>query len=145
MKALTIRIDSQFKEIKGEMKEMRDRCNKCGRPHPSLDYDDKPMGGPKEEEEIYASREYRGGYRGNYYGRNSSNWRDHVIDEITKDELDALLDDSKPFLNTPEKISVTPLYKEFDEFMSGNAQEDKVKDDFKELPPKDELRIRTSI
>ncbi|GKE11136.1 reverse transcriptase domain-containing protein [Tanacetum coccineum] len=72
-------------------------------------------------------------------------FRMDVIDEITKDELDALLDDSKPFLNTSEKISETPLDKEFDEFMSGNVQEDEVKDDFEELPPKDKLRIRTSI
>ncbi|GJR31623.1 hypothetical protein Tco_1107855 [Tanacetum coccineum] len=72
MEALTTRIDSQFKEIRGDMKEMRDGCNKCGGPHPSSDCDDKPMGGPKEEEANYAS----GGYRGNYYGRNSSNWRD---------------------------------------------------------------------
>ncbi|GKB37950.1 hypothetical protein Tco_0882892 [Tanacetum coccineum] len=34
MEALT-RIDSQFKEIKGDMKEIRDGCNKCGGPHPS--------------------------------------------------------------------------------------------------------------
>ncbi|GJY80492.1 hypothetical protein Tco_0493243 [Tanacetum coccineum] len=72
MEALMTRIDSQFKEIKGDMKEMRDGCNKCGGPHPSSDCDDKPMGGPKEEEANYAS----GGYRGNYYGRSSSNWRD---------------------------------------------------------------------
>ncbi|GJR22279.1 reverse transcriptase domain-containing protein [Tanacetum coccineum] len=72
-------------------------------------------------------------------------FRMDVIDEITEDELDALLDDSKPFLNTSEKISETPLDKEFDEFMSENVQEDEVKDDFEELPPKDELRIRTSI
>ncbi|GJV68422.1 hypothetical protein Tco_1483931 [Tanacetum coccineum] len=76
MEALTTRIDSQFKEIRGDMKEMRDGCNKCGGPHPSSDCDDKPMGGPKEEEANYASGGYRGGYRGNYYGRNSSNWRD---------------------------------------------------------------------
>nr|GFB28185.1 reverse transcriptase domain-containing protein [Tanacetum cinerariifolium] len=44
-----------------------------------------------------------------------------VIDEITKDELDALLDDSKPFLK------------------------DEVKDGFKESPPKDEIRIKTFI
>ncbi|GJU39945.1 reverse transcriptase domain-containing protein [Tanacetum coccineum] len=43
-------------------------------------------------------------------------FRMDVIKEITEDELDALLDDSKPFLN-----------------------------DFKELPPKDELKIKTSI
>ncbi|GJQ91769.1 zinc finger, CCHC-type containing protein [Tanacetum coccineum] len=72
IEALTTRIDLQFKEIKGDMKEMRDGCNKCGGPHPSSNCDDKPMGGPKEEEENYASR----GYRGNYYGQNSSNWRD---------------------------------------------------------------------
>ncbi|GJU51619.1 reverse transcriptase domain-containing protein [Tanacetum coccineum] len=68
-----------------------------------------------------------------------------VIDEITEDELDDLLDDSKPFLNTSEKISEIPLDKEFNEFMSRSVQEDEVKDDFEELPPKDELRIRTSI
>ncbi|GJS42688.1 reverse transcriptase domain-containing protein [Tanacetum coccineum] len=72
-------------------------------------------------------------------------FRMDVIDEITEDELDTLLDDSKPFLNTSEKISETSLDKEFDEFMSGNVQEDEVKDDFEKLPPKDELRIKTSI
>ncbi|GJZ47844.1 reverse transcriptase domain-containing protein [Tanacetum coccineum] len=55
-----------------------------------------------------------------------------VIDEVTEDELDALLDDSKPFLSTSERISETSLDKEF-------------KDNFEELPPKDELRIKTSI
>ncbi|GKF78671.1 reverse transcriptase domain-containing protein [Tanacetum coccineum] len=68
-------------------------------------------------------------------------FRMDVIDEITEDELDALLDDSKPFLNTSEKISETSLDKELYEFMSGNVQEDEVKDDFEELPPKDKLRI----
>nr|GEW32351.1 hypothetical protein [Tanacetum cinerariifolium] len=76
MEALTTRIDSQFKEIIGDMKEIRDRCNKYGGPHLSLDYDDKPMGGPKEEEANYASKGYQGGYQGNYYGRNPSNWHD---------------------------------------------------------------------
>ncbi|GKB37676.1 reverse transcriptase domain-containing protein [Tanacetum coccineum] len=76
MEALTTRIDSQFKEIRGDMKEMRDGCKKCGGPHPLSDCDDKPMGGPKEEEANYAFGGYRGGHQGNYYGRNSSNWRD---------------------------------------------------------------------
>ncbi|GJZ53593.1 reverse transcriptase domain-containing protein [Tanacetum coccineum] len=40
------------------------------------------------------------------------------IDEIIEDELDALLDDSKPFLNTSEKIRETPLDKESDESMT---------------------------
>nr|GEV48926.1 hypothetical protein [Tanacetum cinerariifolium] len=54
MEALTTKIDSQFKDIKGEMKEMQDRCNSCGGPHPSLECDDKPMGGPKDEQANYA-------------------------------------------------------------------------------------------
>ncbi|GJX62250.1 reverse transcriptase domain-containing protein [Tanacetum coccineum] len=80
MEALTTRIDSQFKEIKGDMKEMRDGCKKCRRSHISSDCDDKPLGGPKEEEANYAS----GGYRGNYYGQNSGNWcnrQSHYGDE----------------------------------------------------------------
>ncbi|GJR05755.1 hypothetical protein Tco_0528739 [Tanacetum coccineum] len=72
MEALTTRIDSQFKDIRGDMKEMRDGCNKYGGPHPSSDCNDKPIGGPKEEEANYAF----GGYRGNSYGRKSINWRD---------------------------------------------------------------------
>ncbi|GJS23013.1 reverse transcriptase domain-containing protein [Tanacetum coccineum] len=48
IEALTTKIDSQFKEIKGEMKEMRDGCSKCGEPHPSSECDEKPMGEPKE-------------------------------------------------------------------------------------------------
>ncbi|GJZ00782.1 hypothetical protein Tco_0518211 [Tanacetum coccineum] len=72
-------------------------------------------------------------------------FRIDIIDEVTEDELDALVDDSKPFLSTSKKISETPLDKEFKEFMTGNFQEDEVKDDFKELPPKDELRIKSSI
>nr|GEU53232.1 reverse transcriptase domain-containing protein [Tanacetum cinerariifolium] len=235
MEALTTRIDSHFKEIIGDMKEIRDGCNKYGGPHPSSDYDDKPLGGPMEEEENYASGGYQGGYRGNYYveylalddlgvsinlmpyslyaalfgttlkptrmsirlanhtyqyhmgvaknmfvqviksmflidfvilqmeendrvplilGRpflhtvdaiirdknkelnlgiredratfhidkamqhshvnDDTCFRMDVIDEITEDELDDLLDDSKPFLTTTEKISETSLDKEFD-------------------------------
>ncbi|GJU87807.1 hypothetical protein Tco_1295353 [Tanacetum coccineum] len=61
-------------DIKGETKEMRDRCNNGGGPHPSSECDDKPMGGPKDEEANYAYGGYRGGgYRGNYYGRSSGN------------------------------------------------------------------------
>nr|GEU44991.1 reverse transcriptase domain-containing protein [Tanacetum cinerariifolium] len=62
MEALTTRIDSQFKEIRREMKEMKDGCNKCGGPHPSSDCDNKPMGGPKEEEANYTSEGYQRGY-----------------------------------------------------------------------------------
>ncbi|GJX92736.1 hypothetical protein Tco_0347322 [Tanacetum coccineum] len=77
MEALTTKIDSQFKAIKGEMKKMRDGCNSYEGPHPSSDCDDKPMGGPKDEEANYACGGYRGGgYRGNCYGRSFGNWRD---------------------------------------------------------------------
>nr|GEU35360.1 reverse transcriptase domain-containing protein [Tanacetum cinerariifolium] len=48
-------------------------------------------------------------------------FRMDIIDDITEDELDALLDDSKPFLNTSEKISETSLDKEFNESMSENV------------------------
>nr|GFB78053.1 reverse transcriptase domain-containing protein [Tanacetum cinerariifolium] len=77
MEALTTKIDLQFKDIKGEIKEIQDGCNSSGCPHPSSECDVKPMGGPKDEEANYAYEGYRGGgYRGNYYGRSSGNWRD---------------------------------------------------------------------
>ncbi|GKD49432.1 hypothetical protein Tco_1278408, partial [Tanacetum coccineum] len=79
------------------------------------------------------------------YVNDDTCFRMDVINDITEDELDALLDDSKPFLNTSEKISETPLNIEFDEFMSENVKEDEIKDDFEELPPEDELRIKKSI
>ncbi|GKC57324.1 hypothetical protein Tco_1084922 [Tanacetum coccineum] len=83
IEALTTKIDPQFKEIKGEMKEMRDGCNSYGGPHPSSECDDKPMGGPKDEEVNYAYKGYRGGgYRENYYGRNSGNWRDRLPRDV---------------------------------------------------------------
>ncbi|GJX64320.1 hypothetical protein Tco_0298663 [Tanacetum coccineum] len=77
MEALTTKIDSQFKDIKEEMKEMRDGCSRCGGHHPSSECDDKPIGGPKDEETNYAYGGYRGGgYRENYYGRSSRNWQE---------------------------------------------------------------------
>nr|GEX95205.1 reverse transcriptase domain-containing protein [Tanacetum cinerariifolium] len=87
MKALTTKIDLQFKEIKGEMKDMRDGCNSCGGPHPSSKCDDKPMGGPKHEEANYAYEGYQGrGYRGNYYVNQNS--KTIVIHDDSEDEVD---------------------------------------------------------
>ncbi|GKC17481.1 hypothetical protein Tco_1014263 [Tanacetum coccineum] len=43
------------------------------------------------------------------YVNDDTCFRMDVINEIAEDELDNLLDDSKPFLNTSEKISETPL------------------------------------
>ncbi|GJS89620.1 hypothetical protein Tco_0772256 [Tanacetum coccineum] len=73
-----------------------------------------------------------------------------VIDEVTKEELYALLDDSEPFLNTPEKINKTSLDKEFEEFIAVDVeeipeQEEEVEDNFKELPLEEKLTIKTSI
>ena len=74
MEALTSKIDSQYKDIKGEMKEMREGCNNCGGNHTSSECDDQPMVGPNEGEANYVQRGYHGGgFRGNYYGRNSGN------------------------------------------------------------------------
>ncbi|GJR11066.1 reverse transcriptase domain-containing protein [Tanacetum coccineum] len=58
------------------------------------------------------------------YVNDDTCFRMDVIDEITEYELDALLDDSKPFLNTLEKISETSLDKDCDEFMSGISPND---------------------
>ncbi|GKA17988.1 hypothetical protein Tco_0697825 [Tanacetum coccineum] len=73
-----------------------------------------------------------------------------VIDEVTEEELDALLDDSEPFLSTSEKINETSLDKEFKEFMAFDIeeipeQEEEVKDKFEELPLEEKLRIKSSI
>ncbi|GJV38832.1 reverse transcriptase domain-containing protein [Tanacetum coccineum] len=79
MEVLTTNINSQFKDIKGEMKEMRDGCNSCGCPHPSLECDNKPVGGPKDEEANYAYRGYQGGgYRGNYYEERYAKFIDFI-------------------------------------------------------------------
>ncbi|GJW38734.1 hypothetical protein Tco_0064579 [Tanacetum coccineum] len=45
-------------------------------------------------------------------------FRMDVIDEVTEEELDALLDVSEPFLNASEKINETSLDKKFKEFMN---------------------------
>ncbi|GKB84498.1 reverse transcriptase domain-containing protein [Tanacetum coccineum] len=73
-----------------------------------------------------------------------------VIDEVTEEELDALLDDSEPFLSTSEKINETSLDKEFEEFMAVDVkkipeQEEEVEDNFEELPLEEKLRIKTTI
>ncbi|GJR75807.1 hypothetical protein Tco_0088172 [Tanacetum coccineum] len=73
-----------------------------------------------------------------------------VIDEITEEELDALLADSEPFLGTSEKIIESSLDEEFEEFMTVDLkeipeQEEEVEDNFEELPLEENLRIKTSI
>ncbi|GJS94787.1 reverse transcriptase domain-containing protein [Tanacetum coccineum] len=45
-----------------------------------------------------------------------------VIDEVTEEELDALLDESELFLNTSEKINEASLDKEFKEFMAVDVE-----------------------
>ncbi|GJU78299.1 reverse transcriptase domain-containing protein [Tanacetum coccineum] len=77
-------------------------------------------------------------------------FRMDVIDEVTEEELDALLHDSKPFSTTSEKISESSLDHEFKEFMAIKIkeipkQEEEVEDYFKELPLEENLRIKNSI
>nr|GEU99639.1 reverse transcriptase domain-containing protein [Tanacetum cinerariifolium] len=50
-------------------------------------------------------------------------FRMDVIDEVTEEELDALLDDSKPFSITSENISESSLDYEFEEFMAIEIKE----------------------
>ncbi|GKA08836.1 hypothetical protein Tco_0688167 [Tanacetum coccineum] len=50
-------------------------------------------------------------------------FRMDVIDDVTEEELDALLDDYKPFSTTLEKISESSLDHEFEEFMAIKIEE----------------------
>nr|GEV66822.1 reverse transcriptase domain-containing protein [Tanacetum cinerariifolium] len=77
-------------------------------------------------------------------------FRMDVIDEVTEEELDALLDESKPFCTTSKKISESSLDHEFEDFMSIKIeeipeQEEEAKDNFEELPLEENLRIKNSI
>nr|GEU49943.1 reverse transcriptase domain-containing protein [Tanacetum cinerariifolium] len=117
IEALTTKIDSQFKEIKGETKEMRDGCNSFGGPHPSSECDDKPMGGPKDEKANYAYGGYRGGgYRGNYYGRSSVNWQDRQSRDANRNSQPR--EDIPSVLPTPKtKFNEFDFEKTMREFM----------------------------
>ncbi|GKA07239.1 reverse transcriptase domain-containing protein [Tanacetum coccineum] len=92
-----------FKDIKGEMKEMRDGCNSCGGPHPSSECDDKPMGGPKDEEANYAY----GGYQGNYYV--NLNAKTTVIYDDREDEDDEAKKEVEPSSSEQAKSDPLPL------------------------------------
>ncbi|GJU88040.1 hypothetical protein Tco_1300463 [Tanacetum coccineum] len=75
-------------------------------------------------------------------------FRMDVINEVTEEELDALLNDYEPFLSTSEKINETSLDKEFKEFMVIDEiveQEEEVDDNSEELPLEEKLRIKPSI
>ncbi|GJW94638.1 hypothetical protein Tco_0174310 [Tanacetum coccineum] len=77
-------------------------------------------------------------------------FRVDVIDEVTEEELDALLDDSKPFSTTSEKISKSFLDHEFEEFMAVKIkeipkQEEEFENSFKVLPLEGNQRIMNSI
>ncbi|GJU90254.1 hypothetical protein Tco_1302677 [Tanacetum coccineum] len=77
-------------------------------------------------------------------------FRIDVIDEVTEEELDALLNDSKPFLGTSEKINESSFDHEFKEFMAIKIkeipeQEEEIEDNFKELHLEENLMIKNSI
>nr|GEY36234.1 reverse transcriptase domain-containing protein [Tanacetum cinerariifolium] len=94
MEAYTNKIDSQFKDIKGEMKDMQDGCNSCRGSHPSSECNVKNMGGPKHEEANYGYRGYRGGgYQGNYY-------------EFMAIEIEEIPEQEEEFKNSLEVLSL---------------------------------------
>ncbi|GKC54435.1 reverse transcriptase domain-containing protein [Tanacetum coccineum] len=77
-------------------------------------------------------------------------FRVDVIDEVTEEELDTLLDDSKPFSTTSEKINESLLDHEFKEFMATKIeeipeQEEEVENSFEVLPLQGKQRIKNSI
>ncbi|GJZ90200.1 hypothetical protein Tco_0662127 [Tanacetum coccineum] len=85
-----------------------------------------------------------------FHSNDDTCFRMDVINEVTKEELDALLNDSELFLSTSEKINDTSLDKEFEEFMAIDVeeileQEEEVDGNFEELPFEEKLRIKTSI
>nr|GEU37721.1 reverse transcriptase domain-containing protein [Tanacetum cinerariifolium] len=114
------------------MKEMRDGCNSCGGPYPSSKCDDKPMGGPKDEEANYAYGGYRGGgYRGNYYSRSLGNWCDRQPRD--KNQNSHPREDNPSIPPTPEKkFDESDFEKTMREFMdaqkSSNDFSDKTYD-----------------
>ena len=74
-----------------------------------------------------------------------------VIDEVTEEELDALLDDSKPFLSTSEKISDADSDREFEEFMEVKFEEEEEEETteeeekFEEIIEIDQMKIKSSL
>ncbi|GJS68102.1 reverse transcriptase domain-containing protein [Tanacetum coccineum] len=57
------------------------------------------------------------------YSNDDTCFRMDVIDEVTEEELVALLNDSEPLLSTSEKINETSLDKEFEESMAVDVEE----------------------
>ncbi|GKC92766.1 hypothetical protein Tco_1158208 [Tanacetum coccineum] len=76
-------------------------------------------------------------------------FRIDVLDEVTEEELNALLDDSEPFKSTSQKINETDLDKEFAEFMEVKFEEfpeveEEADDNFEELTL-EKMQIKKSI
>ncbi|GJT22587.1 reverse transcriptase domain-containing protein [Tanacetum coccineum] len=57
------------------------------------------------------------------YSNDDTCFRIDVIDEVTEEELDTLLNNSEPFMSTFEKINETSLDKEFKSFMAIDVEE----------------------
>ncbi|GJX20133.1 reverse transcriptase domain-containing protein [Tanacetum coccineum] len=77
-------------------------------------------------------------------------FRVDVIDEVTEEEFDALLDDSKPFSTKSEKINESFLDHEFEEFMAVeieeiSEQDQEFKNSFEVLPLEGNQMIKNSI
>nr|GEV21318.1 reverse transcriptase domain-containing protein [Tanacetum cinerariifolium] len=72
------------------------------------------------------------------YSNDDTCFRMDIIEEVTEEELDALLDDSKPFLGTSKNISESSRDHELEEFMAIKIvekpeQEEEVKDNLRKF------------
>ncbi|GKC91836.1 hypothetical protein Tco_1152485 [Tanacetum coccineum] len=86
----------------------------------------------------------------NSHSNDDTCFRMDVIEEVIEEELDVLLDDSKPFSTTSEKINESSLDNESKKFMAIKIeeipeQEEEVKNSFKVLPLEGNQRIKSSI
>ncbi|GJX27333.1 reverse transcriptase domain-containing protein [Tanacetum coccineum] len=110
-------------------------CNNCGVPHPSSECDDKPMGGPEDEVNYVHGGYLVGGYRENYYSKNSRNCHDRQ----PRDENRHLqLHDDKQ--TTDKKHKESDFEKTMREFMViQKSSNDFVKNQFFNLKAKVEL------
>nr|GEV15754.1 reverse transcriptase domain-containing protein [Tanacetum cinerariifolium] len=161
MEALTTKIDSQFKDIKGEIRRYEMdaavvealtyyRIKPNAKTTVIHDDSEDKVHEAKKEVEPSSSKQIKShppplkaykpkiAYPQRRHGMPNYGkfLKDLIATKVTKEELDALLDDSKPFSTTSEKISESSLDFEFMEIKMEEIpeKEEEVKDNFEELP-----------
>nr|GEU72238.1 hypothetical protein [Tanacetum cinerariifolium] len=111
------------------------------RPHPLSDCDDKPIGGPTEEEANYAFR----GYRGNYYGRNFRNWRNRQSHYRDENQNSNPGEENPPFPRLPEKKQDEPEFeKTMREFVFGRISDHQSSRPMGTLPSNTKTNLKPS-